>query len=73
MSFGRRKPRVDERRAADPQAVRAAALALLARREYASAELGAALARKGYASEAVAEVTAALREELESSEHQRRG
>jgi regulatory protein len=63
MSFGRRKPRVDEHRAADPQAVRATALALLARREYASAELGAALARKGYAPGPVAEVTAVLLEE----------
>jgi regulatory protein len=63
MSFGRRKPRVDEHRAADPQAVRAAALALLARREYASAELAAALVRKGYAQEQVAEVTTALADE----------
>jgi len=43
------KRRVEEHRAADPQAVRAAALALLGRREYASAELTAALVRKGYA------------------------
>jgi regulatory protein len=63
MGFGRRRTQVDEHRAADPQAVRAAALGLLARREYASGELGAALLRKGYAQDQVAEVTAALREE----------
>jgi regulatory protein len=60
MAFGRRRARVDEHRAADPQAVRAGALALLGRREYASGELTAALTRKGYAAEVVAEVVAEL-------------
>lgn len=63
MTFGRRRARVDEHRAADPAAVRAGALALLARREYASAELAAALGRKGYASGVVAEVVAELADE----------
>jgi len=49
MAFGRgARRRVDEHRAIDPGAARTAALALLARREYASAELTAALVRKGY-------------------------
>jgi regulatory protein len=60
MTFGRRRARVDEHRAADPSAVRAGALALLGRREYASAELAAALGRKGYASAIVSEVVAEL-------------
>jgi regulatory protein len=60
-SFGRRRvARVDEHRAADPGAVRAGALALLGRREYASAELAAALTGKGYAQETVAGVLAEL-------------
>lgn len=60
MTFGRRRARVDEHRAADPAAVRTGALVLLARREYASEELSAALGRKGYAPEVVAEVVAEL-------------
>jgi len=60
MSFGRRRARVDEHRAGDPAAVRTGALVLLARREYASAELTAALVRKGYAADVVAEVVAEL-------------
>jgi regulatory protein len=63
MAFGRRKARVDELRAVDPEAARAGALALLGRREYASGELAAALTRKGYAREAVTEVVAALLDE----------
>jgi regulatory protein len=63
MTFGRRKARVDEHRAADPQAVRAGALVLLGRREYATGELAQALTRKGYATEAVAGVLADLAEE----------
>ncbi len=59
MGF-RRRPRIDEHRAADPGAVRTGALALLARREYAAGELKAALARKGYAADMVAEVVAEL-------------
>lgn len=60
MGFSRRKPQVDAHRAADPGAVRTGALAMLARREYASAELQAALTRKGYAPEVVAEAIAEL-------------
>jgi regulatory protein len=61
MAFGRaRRARVDEHRAADPAAVRAGALALLGRREYASGELASALIRKGYAAEMVTEVVAEL-------------
>jgi regulatory protein len=63
MTIGRRKARVDEHRALDPEAVRAGALALLGRREYASAELAAVLTRKGYAREAVSEVVATLQGE----------
>jgi regulatory protein len=59
--FGRRSAaRVDEHRAADPGAVRAGALALLGRREYASGELAAALTSKGYDQEVVAAVLAEL-------------
>src|SRR5262245_4802104 len=61
MALGRGSRRVvDEHRAADPAAVRAGALALLARREYAGGELAAALTRKGYAREVVAAVVAEL-------------
>jgi regulatory protein len=60
MGFLRRRARVDQHRATDPAAVRAAALALLVRREYASGELKAALVRKGYAADAVTEVIAEL-------------
>ncbi len=60
MGFSRRKPRVDEHRAADPGAVRTAALVLLARREYASGELRSALTSKGYAADVVAETVAEL-------------
>jgi regulatory protein len=60
VAFGRRAKRVDEHRAASADAVRAGALALLARREYASAELVAALVRKGYSAPVVKEVVAGL-------------
>jgi len=64
MAFGRgARRKVDEHRAADPGAVRSGALALLARREYASAELSSALTRKGYASDVVAEVVIELIDE----------
>jgi regulatory protein len=59
----RRSARIDEHRAADPAAVRAGALALLGRREYASGELAAALARKGYDAAVITMVTADLRDE----------
>jgi regulatory protein len=49
MAFGRgNRRRVDEHRAADPAAVRTAALGLLARREYGSGELTDVLVRKGH-------------------------
>jgi regulatory protein len=64
MAFGRgMKRRVDEHRAADPEAARLAALALLGRREYASAELAAALTRKGYTNAAAAEAVKQMAEE----------
>jgi regulatory protein len=64
MAFGRGiKRRVDEHRAADPEAARTAALAMLGRREYASGELTTALTRKGYAAAVAAEVVAQMGEE----------
>jgi regulatory protein len=61
MAFGRGfKRKVDDHRAADPQAVRVGGVALLARREYATAELATALVRKGYARDVVGEVVAQL-------------
>ena len=61
MAFSRGAGRrVDEHRAADPEAVRAKALALLVRREYASGELAVALVRKGYAAPVVNPVVATL-------------
>jgi regulatory protein len=64
MAFGRgMRRRVDEHRAADPGAIRAAGLAMLGRREYASSELLAALARKGYDATTSREVVAQLGEE----------
>lgn len=55
-----RRPRVDEHRAGDPAAIRAGALALLARREYASGELTKVLVRKGYEPQTVCEVVVEL-------------
>ena len=49
----RKKASVDPERAADPDAVRNAAVALLARRDFASSELRARLVSQGYAEEAV--------------------
>jgi regulatory protein len=60
VPFGRATKRVDEHRAASADAIRVAALAQLARREYASAELIVALVRKGYAAAVVKEVVAVL-------------
>jgi regulatory protein len=51
---------VDEHRAGDPAAVRATAIGLLGRREYARGELAAALQRKGFESGPVAEVLSEL-------------
>lgn len=62
MSF-RRSARVDEHRAADPRAARAAALALVARREHSTAEATSALLRKGYEAAAVATTIAELQQE----------
>jgi regulatory protein len=59
MAFGRGARRV-EHRAAGADTVRAAALALLTRREYASTELVSALTRKGYPATVAKEVVAAL-------------
>lgn len=56
----RGRARVDGHRAADPAAVRAGALTLLARREYASGELRQTLIRKGYDPGLVTEVVAEL-------------
>jgi regulatory protein len=56
----RRRAKVDEHRAADPAAVRSAAVAMLARREYASSGLAGALQRKGYVAAIVAEVVAEM-------------
>jgi regulatory protein len=61
--MGRRPTRVDEHRAADPNAVRAAALRLVARREYSTGEATAALVRKGYDATIVAATVAELQEE----------
>jgi regulatory protein len=58
-----RGPRVDEHRATDPKAARAAALQLVARREYSTGEAAAALLRKGYEAALVAATIAELREE----------
>ena len=55
--------RVEEHRAADPNAVRAAALRLVARREYSTGEAAAALVRKGYDAAIVAATVAELQEE----------
>jgi regulatory protein len=63
VTFGRRRARVDERRATDPNAVRAAALKLVARREYSTGEATAALVRKGYDAAIVAATVAELQEE----------
>jgi regulatory protein len=59
VSFGR-PARVDERRAANPVAAGAAALALVARREHSVAQATAALLRKGYDAEVIALTVADL-------------
>jgi regulatory protein len=59
----RRTGVVDEHRAVDPRAVRAAALALVARREYSTAEASTTLVRKGYDAAVVAATVAELQEE----------
>jgi regulatory protein len=61
MALGRgTRRRVDEHRSADPAAVRTAALGLLTRRDYASAELTSTLVRKGYTTPIVREVVSVL-------------
>ncbi len=59
---GRRKA-LDPEQAADSDAARAAAIALLARRDFASAELGRRLEERGFDPQAVAAAVAALIEE----------
>ncbi|MGH8132104.1 MAG: regulatory protein RecX [Steroidobacteraceae bacterium] len=53
-------PRTDAGRAADPGAARAAAIALLARRDFASGELRERLASRGFGAPALAAAVAAL-------------
>jgi regulatory protein len=60
LSLSKRK--LDETEARDPARVREAALRLLARREHSEQELTAKLADRGYTPEAVATVTAALKD-----------
>jgi regulatory protein len=55
---GRRK--VDEHRVGDPAAVRATAIGLLGRREYARGELAATLQRKGFEPRLIAEAMSEL-------------
>jgi len=57
---GRSGRKVDEHRAGDPAAVRATAIGLLGRREYASGELAATLRRKGFEPQAIAEALSEL-------------
>jgi regulatory protein len=57
------KPRIRPEAAADAQAIRGAALALLARRDFLTAELRARLEARGYEPAATAEALAALLEE----------
>ena len=54
---------MDEIRAKDPRAARAAALTLVARREHSTSEAAAALLRKGYDAALVAATIAELQEE----------
>lgn len=56
----RRAPGFTNEAAADPAAARAAAVALLARRDFASGELGARLAAAGFGAQAAAEALAEL-------------
>jgi regulatory protein len=61
--FGRRAARVDEHRAADPKAVRTAALVLVARREHSTGEATSALVKKGYDAAVVAATIAEMQAE----------
>ena len=60
MAFGRPGRKIDEHRAGDPAAVRATAIGLLGRREYSRGELTAALQRKGFEKQPVAETLSEL-------------
>lgn len=60
---GRSGAKLDEERAADASAARAAGITLLARREYASGELAAALVRKGYDQAAATQAVTQMGEE----------
>lgn len=55
--------KLDESRAGDSSAARTAGIGLLARREYASGELAAALVRRGYTAGAIAQALVQLGEE----------
>jgi regulatory protein len=63
MGFDRRAKRQKVTSPADPAATRQAAIALLARRDYASGELRARLERKGFSAEVVQSTIAELAEE----------
>jgi regulatory protein len=63
MPFSKRRRPLEAAQRSDPEAARAAAIGLLARRDFASGELRAKLLSKGYAGEAVAEALSALAEE----------
>jgi regulatory protein len=60
MPFPKRRKAADPERAADPQAVREAAIGLLAGRDFASAELRTKLEAQGYEAEAVATAVSEL-------------
>jgi regulatory protein len=63
VSFGRRSTKVEAHRAADPGAVRAAALRLVARREHSTAEATSALLRKGFDAAVVAAAVTELQQD----------
>jgi regulatory protein len=63
MAFRRTQRSTDSKRAADPDAVREAAIALLARRDFASGELREKLRSRGYDPAIAAAVVADLTEE----------
>src|SRR6185312_3548070 len=63
------RKRVDPGDSADPEAARVQAIALLARRDFASGELRRRLTERGFAAEAAAAAVAALTEERRSEEH----
>ena len=60
MGFPRPRKSIEPDKKGDPAAVRAAAIALLARRDFASGELRGRLGEKGFDSDVVADAVAAL-------------